>query len=228
MEEPLVMTTIVSSRMLRRMATDLGAHYDETLTGFKWIAHRAREHRSSRGWNLVLGYEEALGYTIGDTVADKDGISAAVIFAELAAVTKARGETMRGRLDNLYRRFGLHRSRQHSLVCPGADGIERRRTIMSELRERAPREIADRAVEQVRDWSAGLDGLPPSDVLGFELEGAGRILVRPSGTEPKIKFYVELVIEPAAIGPSLAAAAARADTELSSLVADLLELTGER
>lgn len=224
--EPLLMTTIVSSRMLSRMAERLGAHYDETLTGFKWIAHRSQEHRARDGWHLVLGYEEALGYTVGETVADKDGLGAALIAAEMAAVLRTRGRTMRGVLDMLYREYGLHRSRQHSLVLPGADGAARISDIMAGLRKDLPRAIGPVPVARTLDWSTGLDGLPPSNVLGFELEGGGRILVRPSGTEPKIKFYLETVTNIDASGSGLAAARAAADAGLDRLLDDLLNLCG--
>lgn len=218
--EPLLMTTIVSSRMLSRMAASLGAHYDETLTGFKWIAHRSNAHYQSKGWSLVLGYEEALGYTIGRTVADKDGISAALLFAEMAAVLKARGESVLSRLDALYTEYGLHRSLQHSLVRPGAEGAQEIRGIMDRLRAAPPDAIGTARVVRSLDWGEGLDGLPRSNVLGFELEGGGRILVRPSGTEPKIKFYLETVLP---MGPD---AAATADAGLLRLRDEVLKLCG--
>jgi phosphomannomutase len=220
---PLLMTTIVSSRMLSRMADRLGARYDETLTGFKWIAHRSREHFARDGFELVLGYEEALGYTVGRTVADKDGLSAALIFAEMAAVLSDRGRTIVDVLDELYREYGLHRSRQHSIVRPGAAGGREIDAMMDRLRTRPPVAVANVKVERVLDWAEGLDGLPNSNVLGFELEGGGRILVRPSGTEPKIKFYLECVVD---IEVDVGAARAAADARLQRLLDDLLEFCG--
>ncbi|RKZ18371.1 phospho-sugar mutase [bacterium] len=222
-EHPLLMTTIVSSRMLSRMAEDLGAHYDETLTGFKWIAHRARALREQNGWSLVLGYEEALGYTVGETVADKDGISAALLFAEMAAVLKARGETVAARLDMLYAKYGLHRSLQHSLVRPGSEGVAQISAIMQRLRAAPPESVAGTAILRHLDWTEGLDGLPTSNVLGMELEDGGRILVRPSGTEPKIKFYLEIVT---VTGDDIDVARAAADVQLCALRDDLLQLCG--
>ena len=222
--DPLLMTTIVSSRMLQRMADRLGAHYAETLTGFKWIAHRAREHRERDGWSLVLGYEEALGFTVGETVADKDGISAALIFAEMAAVLKQRGSTVRQALDRLYREYGLHRSLQHSLVHSGPDGATRIAAIMDRLRADPPEAIAGLDVARHLDWAPGIDGLPPSNVLGYELDGGGRILVRPSGTEPKIKFYLETVTAVDASDTDLERLRLRADADLSRLLESILEL----
>ena len=220
---PLLMTTIVSSRMLSRMAAALGARYDETLTGFKWIAHKSHEHFGRDGSELVLGYEEALGYTVGRTVADKDGISAALIFAEMAAVLEARGQTVAQLLEQLYREYGLHRSLQHSIVKPGTSGAAEIRKIMDRLRANPPQLIAGARVAQTLDWAEGLDGLPASNVLGFALEGGGRILVRPSGTEPKIKFYLETVVE---IESGMADARALADAGLQRLLAAILELCG--
>lgn len=191
-EQPLVMTTIVSSRLLAAMASELGAHYDETLTGFKWIANRAQEHARDRGWGFVMGYEEALGYTVGDVVADKDGVSAALLFVEMAAFCRRRGQSLLEYLEEMNRRFGLYESHQHSLTLPGREGAARIDAMMKGLRAQPPAHAGDRVVERVTDYAPGVEGLPPSNVLAFELQGGGRILVRPSGTEPKIKFYFEL------------------------------------
>lgn len=219
--EPLAMTTIVSSRLLSRICAARGAHYRETLTGFKWIATGAARLREERGWRLVMGYEEALGYTVGELVADKDGIGAALLAAELAAVCRAAGGDLRSRLEGLHREFGLHLDRQHSLVLEGADGRERADRILARFREQPPAAIAGRAVEEAIDYAGGHGGLPPSNVLAFHLEGGARVLLRPSGTEPKLKFYFE-VAEPVGEGEGYAAARARAGEQLDTLAADTL------
>ena len=195
-----VITTIVSSPMLGEMARELGIHYEETLTGFKWIATRALE-LESQGTRFVFGFEEALGYSVGDLVRDKDGVSAAVLFAELAAVCRAQGTSVLAYLADLYRRFGYYASVQRNMVLEGTAGAAKIATMMSHLRAHPPWSIGDRPVRERRDYAAGVRvhadgtserlGLPASDVLGYLLEGGTRIVIRPSGTEPKLKYYID-------------------------------------
>jgi phosphomannomutase len=198
--ERAVISTIVSSPMLGEIAHNLGVHYEETLTGFKWIA-TAAEELERQGKRVVFGYEEALGYAPFDLVRDKDGLSAAVLFAELVAVCKERGTTVFQLLTSLYRRFGFYASAQRSISMPGSEGAARIARVMSALRGRPPEHIAGAAVLERRDYAARtrvwFDGqtqpiaLPASDVLAYELEGETRIVVRPSGTEPKLKVYLD-------------------------------------
>jgi len=202
--EPVVMTTIVSSSLLRRMAGELGAQYAETLTGFKWIANRALALREERGWSFVFGYEEALGYTVGELVRDKDGVGAALVFADLAGFCRARGQSVLDYLEAIYRRFGLYASSQESVTLPGSEGLARIREIMTRFRENPLSELCGRktlkrsdlqlqsCVEVASGKESPLD-FPKSDVLVYELEGGARVLLRPSGTEPKIKYYFEAV-----------------------------------
>lgn len=225
--DPLVMTTIVSSRMLKAMAHELGAHYDETLTGFKWIANAAQRHARDRGWYFVMGYEEALGYTVGPVVADKDGVGAALLFTEIAAVCRSRGMTVLDYLEQMVRRFGLYVSHQHSLTLPGQEGAAKIRAVMDAFRAEAPERIGDHAVVRVVDYAEGYEGLPPSNVLAFALEGGGQVLLRPSGTEPKIKYYFELSEQPDE-GEEIARARERAKHRLDALVQSFLEVAEER
>jgi phosphomannomutase len=195
-----VITTIVSSPMLGEMARELGVHYEETLTGFKWIATRAME-LEAQGTRFVFGYEEALGYSVGDLVRDKDGVSAAVLFAELAAVCRAQGTSVLAYLADLYRRFGFFASAQRNLVLEGTSGAAKIAAMMAHLRGHPPGFIAGRAVEERRDFLTGelarADGavaklsLPASNVLSYLLNGGTRIVIRPSGTEPKLKYYID-------------------------------------
>jgi len=232
-----VITTIVSSPMLEEMARELGVHYEETLTGFKWIATRAME-LEKEGTRFVFGYEEALGYSVGDLVRDKDGVSAAVLFAELAAVCRAQGTSVFAYLADLYRRFGYFASEQRNLVLTGTAGAAKIAAMMTHLRGRPPSSIAGRTVRERRDYATGqrvqADGvssrltLPASNVLSYWLEGGTRIVIRPSGTEPKLKYYVDHR-EPVAASESLAAAKERAGVAVDAVdraVTVLLEGAG--
>ena len=224
--EPLVIASIVSSPMLGAMAAGLGAHYEEVLTGFKWIANRAMAVKKEKGWRFVFGFEEALGYTVGELVRDKDGISAAVLFAELTAVLREQGTTVLAHLEGLYRRYGLFLSSQVNLTRKGADGIAELGAIMGKLRKSPPWTVAGHEIVSVRDYlgqvATSKDGttkvlsLPKSNVLAFELASGSRIIARPSGTEPKAKFYFD-VREPMAEGEPLATVSARAEATMKSL-----------
>jgi phosphomannomutase len=219
----VVATTIVSSRMLSAVARAHGVGFFETLTGFKWIAAGGFAHEA-RGEKLLFGYEEALGYTIGDVVRDKDGISAMIAFLELAADCARRGTTILEQLELLYRQHGLYLTRQQSIALdPDRQGP----TVGERLRRDPPRSIAGRDVLSVADMQAGtrrtkgggeeaLD-LPQSDVLTFLLDDDARVVVRPSGTEPKLKCYYE-VCERVGARESFRAAEDRATEALDGLV----------
>jgi phosphomannomutase len=222
--------------MLGTIAKALGVRYEETLTGFKWIANRAMElEQRARGARFVFGYEEALGYTVGPLVRDKDGISAALIIAELAAVRRAEGKTLLDELAMLSRRYGLFVSGQKSITLPGAQGLAQIGEIMGRLRKSPPATIGALAVSAASDYQARVrtsaDGssapiaLPASNVLAYELEGGSRIIARPSGTEPKIKFYFDLR-EPMHEGETVAAAEERARAKMSALSSAFCAIAG--
>ena len=214
----IVITTVVSSPMLGRIARDHGAHYEETLTGFKWMANRAIVLETERKARTALCYEEALGYSVGDLVRDKDGISAAAVFAEIVAVCRADGISVLDLLERLYRRYGLFSSGQHVIMAEGDESLARMAAQLGRLRAEPPARIGKRDVVCRIDYLSGqkhdrsgkastLD-LPRSDVLAFELEGEGRAVIRPSGTEPKLKLYFDHREQVADVEP-LAAAEAR-------------------
>jgi phosphomannomutase len=209
-DDRLVVTTVVSSRLLGRLAEAHGVHYAETLTGFKWITRPALANPDLR---FVFGYEEALGYLVGDAVRDKDGIGAALAFAELAAGLRDEGRTVWDRLDDLAVEHGVHATRPLTLRID----VERAAELMADLRADPPGALAGVAVTRARDL---LDdpGFPPSDVLVYDLDGGDRVVVRPSGTEPKLKCYLE-VVRP--VRGDLAATRAEADAALDALVSDL-------
>lgn len=210
----ILVTTIVSSTLLRRIAAAAGLGYAETLTGFKWIVRAPTAERP-----LVLGYEEALGYCVGDTVRDKDGISALLLACEMVSDLVEQGLTVWDRLDDLARRFGVHLTRQWSVRLEGGEGLARIGEAMARLRTAPPAAIGATKVASVTDLAGGAPGLPPSDVVGLALPGA-RVVVRPSGTEPKLKCYVE-VVEEVPDGRDVAGARARAAATMDDLLAAL-------
>jgi phosphomannomutase len=189
----LVATTIVSSTLLSKMAEAAGVAYVETLTGFKWIARAAGARPGTR---LVFGYEEALGYEVGDAVRDKDGLSAALVAAEIAAGAKARGTSVAALLDDIASRFGVHATAQWSLRLSGPGATGTMADIVARWRAEPPRFLGGLAVTDVVDLAAGTDELPPTDALVLKLEGGARVVLRPSGTEPKLKAYLEVAGAP--------------------------------
>ncbi|MFF2370016.1 phospho-sugar mutase [Agromyces sp. NPDC058110] len=202
--------SIVSSPGLEAIAKAYDLDFEATLTGFKWI---------SRAPNLVFGFEEALGYLVNPgTVRDKDGISAAVAFLSLAADLHATGRTVADHLDEFVERFGCHASGQISLRVTDLSRIG---AIMSRLRAEPPASVGGIAVDRIEDLSDGFGSLAPSDVLRIILVDGSRIMVRPSGTEPKLKIYLDVVSHEGSVAERRAAAS---DT-LSKLEAGMRELT---
>ncbi|MGV8876775.1 MAG: phospho-sugar mutase [Rhodoglobus sp.] len=172
--------SIVSSPALRAIAAAYSMDYTDTLTGFKWI---------SRIDGLAFGYEEALGYLVDpDKVRDKDGISASVDFLSMVAELKVLGSTVLDRLDEFTARFGAFASRQVSMRF---DEVSEIGQMMSRVRANPPTEVGGHTVSLITDFRDGIDGFLASDILRFDFDGGARIIVRPSGTEPKLKFYVD-------------------------------------
>ncbi|MFC8780325.1 phospho-sugar mutase [Streptomyces nigra] len=205
--------SIVSSSLLGRIAEKAGLPYEETLTGFKWIA---------RVEGLRYGYEEALGYCVDpEGVRDKDGITAALLITELASTLKSEGRTVTDLLDDLAVEHGLHATDQLSVRVEDLSIIT---DAMRRLREQPPTELAGLPVTNAEDLTKGTDKLPPTDGLRYTLEGA-RVIVRPSGTEPKLKCYLEVVV-PVRDHTELPAAHAKAKTLLTALKKDLSTAAG--
>ncbi|MER5754860.1 phospho-sugar mutase [Streptomyces sp. NPDC002088] len=205
--------SIVSSSLLGRIAEKAGLPYEETLTGFKWIA---------RVEGLRYGYEEALGYCVDpDGVRDKDGITAALLITELAAELKEEGRTLLDLLDDLAVEHGLHATDQLSARVEDLSVIA---DAMRRLREQPPTELAGLPITRAEDLTRGTDTLPPTDGLRYTLDGA-RVVVRPSGTEPKLKCYLEVVV-PVGTHADLPAARARADALLADIKRDLSAAAG--
>ncbi|MER0482280.1 phospho-sugar mutase [Streptomyces sp. Edi2] len=214
-------TTIVSSQLMSRIAAASSLPYEETLTGFKWLA---------RVDGLRYAFEEALGYCVDpEGVRDKDGITAALLITELAAELKQSGRTLADLLDDLALEFGLHATDQLSVRVEDLSLIA---DAMRTLREQPPTALAGLAVARADDLNQGTETLPPTDGLRYYLSGspeagieAARVVVRPSGTEPKLKCYLEVVV-PVASPEALLAARTKAATALASLKRDMAAAAG--
>ncbi|MGW5103454.1 phospho-sugar mutase [Streptomyces sp. NPDC004100] len=205
--------SIVSSSLLGRIAEKAGVPYEETLTGFKWIA---------RVEGLRFGYEEALGYCVDpEGVRDKDGITAALLITELASELKEQGRTLTDLLDDIAVTYGLHATDQLSVRVEDLSLIA---DAMRRLREQPPTRLAGLAVTSAEDLTRGTATLPPTDGLRYALDGA-RVIVRPSGTEPKLKCYLEVVL-PVAAHADLPSARAKATELLTAIKRDLSEAAG--
>ena len=203
--------SIVSGTLLKEIALDAGLDYAVTLTGFKWI---------SRVPGLIFGYEEALGYCVDPAqVRDKDGITASLLMMEMAAHLKAEGRGIQDVLDDLARRFGLYLTSQVAVRVADVSLIA---DAMARLRTAPPSELGGRAVQEVVDLEEGAYGLPPTDGLLFALDDA-RVIVRPSGTEPKIKCYLQVVTS---VGPDLDAARAIGQAQMSALRSSVSAVLG--
>jgi phosphomannomutase len=205
--------SIVSGSMLALIAADAHLDYEQTLTGFKWIA---------RVPDLAYGYEEALGYCVDPNgVRDKDGITAGLMMAEMAARLKAWNGSLLQVLDDLACEYGVHATRQ---VSVRVSDLSRIPAVMSALRAAPPATVAGLAIESFEDLEQGADGLPPTDGLRFTLASGARIIIRPSGTEPKVKCYLQSVVP--VVDGDLAAARAAADGELEAIGADVARWLG--
>jgi phosphomannomutase len=190
-EGDLVATTIVSSSMLEKMAAHEGVAYATTLTGFKWIT------KAAPGRRLAFGYEEALGYAVDPCVADKDGLSAALALSRLAHDLSLRGLSLEDELDRLEAKFGVHAGTQLSLRVAAGHGREILSATMARVRATPPTSLGSLAVTEVIDLEAGWNTLTPTEGVIWRMGTNGRVVVRPSGTEPKLKAYIEVVRAPA-------------------------------
>lgn len=197
-DKPTVISTVVSSPMLGSVAAAHGARWEQTLTGHKWIQNRALE-LAQEGFTYVFGYEEALGYAPSSAVRDKDGISSALLLVDMAARLAAQGETLLDARDGLWREHGFFADRQVSVRFEGADAQEGMRAAVNRWRDEPPHEIGGQPVLRMLDLERQVQWTPtgtaqftefaPSNVVIFELEGGHRAMLRPSGTEPKLKYY---------------------------------------
>jgi phosphomannomutase len=186
----VVATTIVSSTLLREMAREAGVTFAMTLTGFKWLS------RAAGDGVLRLGYEEALGFAVDPEVADKDGLSAALALAHLADELHRDAKTLMDRLDEIEMRFGVHSVYQLSLRAEGPTALSAIVNAVQSLRDQPPTMLGGLAVSEYFDLADGYEGLGATDGVLLRLGQSGRVVVRPSGTEPKLKAYIEITSPP--------------------------------
>ena len=216
-DTPVMVKTIVTTDMAERIARKYGVETVNVLTGFKYIGETiGRLEAQGRADRYIFGFEESYGYLSGTYVRDKDAVNAAFLICEMFAWYRARGVGLKERLDQLYAEFGYCLNTLHSYQFEGSAGFERMRQIMAAFRGGIA-SLAGRSVQRLMDYAPGLDGLPASDVLKFVMDGAS-VVVRPSGTEPKLKLYASVT------APDRAAAAA----EEAKLVAEMERIIGSR
>ena len=200
-EKPAALKTIVTTEMARAVAEANGLDCYDTFTGFKFMAEKMNELESAGKNTVIFSYEESYGYMIGHYVRDKDAVTASLLLTEMAAWYHAQGMTLFDALRSLYKKYGWYGEKTHNLVMPGLDGLEKMAALMQSLRAQPPVEIGGVTVAQYKDYSDGTvrDAatgavtpmpLSGSNVLRFELTDGTHIVVRPSGTEPKIKVYI--------------------------------------
>ena len=200
-EKPAALKTIVTTEMARAVAEANGLDCYDTFTGFKFMAEKMNELESAGKNTVIFSYEESYGYMIGHYVRDKDAVTASLLLTEMAAWYHAQGMTLFDALRSLYEKYGWYGEKTHNLVMPGLDGLEKMAALMQSLRAQPPVEIGGVTVAQYKDYSDGTvrdaatGAITPmplsgSNVLRFELTDGTHIVVRPSGTEPKIKVYI--------------------------------------
>lgn len=200
-EHPAALTTIVSSPLAKHICQVNNIHFDETFTGFKFMAEKLAEYQEQGSYQYLLAYEESIGYMVGDYVRDKDAVTASMLIAEMASWYFDKGMTLLDAVDAMYEKYGYYMEETVNLYMYGVDGIAEMRALMDLLRSSPPTEIGGVAVARIRDYSAGTVTVPGlgavektaisgSNVLYFELTDGSALVVRPSGTEPKIKMYV--------------------------------------
>ena len=209
-----IVSTIVSTDMVRAIAEENGLAYMEVLTGFKYIGEKIKEFEETGSHSFIFGYEESYGYLAGTYSRDKDGVVATLLACEAAALYRKQGMTLYDALQKLYEKYGYYAESIESITLKGVEGVENIKKIMAALRQNPPTSLAGAKVMEVRDYLQGpsVTGLPISDVLYYVTEDCSWACVRPSGTEPKIKIY---------FGTKCAG---KADTKLASLAKNMLDI----
>ena len=190
-EKPVAVKSIVSTPLADLVAKHYGVELRHTLTGFKWIGDQiAQLEAAGETDRFIFGFEESYGYLAGPYVRDKDAVVTSMLICEMAAYYRSKGSSIKKRLEEIYKEYGRYLNKVDSFVFPGLSGMDKMKDIMEKLRKNPPKDFAGKKVEQVTDYEdTAATGLPKANVLTYTLEGGETIVVRPSGTEPKIKTY---------------------------------------
>ena len=190
-KRPVAVKSIVSTPLADKVAEHYGVELRHTLTGFKWIGDQILQlEKAGEAERFIFGFEESYGYLAGDYVRDKDAVVASMLICEMAAYYRSVGSSLKERLEELYRDYGRYLNAVDSFECPGLSGMDKMASIMEKLRTEPPKEFAGKAVVKVKDYEKTEEtGLPRANVLIYELSDGATVIVRPSGTEPKIKAY---------------------------------------
>lgn len=190
-EKPVAVKSIVSTPLADLVAKHYGVELRHTLTGFKWIGDQiAQLEAAGETDRFIFGFEESYGYLAGPYVRDKDAVVTSMLICEMAAYYRSKGSSIKKRLEEIYKEYGRYLNKVDSFAFPGLSGMDKMKDIMEKLRKNPPKDFAGKKVEQVTDYEdTAATGLPTANVLTYTLEGGETIVVRPSGTEPKIKTY---------------------------------------
>jgi phosphoglucomutase len=208
-ENAVAIKTIVTTEMARKVAESNGVTCFDTFTGFKFMAEKKNALEASGEGKVIFSYEESYGYMLGDYVRDKDAVTASLLLTEMAAWYASQGMTLFDALEALYQKYGYYAEKTHNLVMPGLDGLEKMAALLGGLRQNPPTEIAgteviarkdykDGTVYDCRTGETGTMELRDSNVLRYELSDGTCVIIRPSGTEPKVKVYVMTIGKDAA------------------------------
>ncbi len=189
-ENACVVKTIVTSEIATRICEANNVAIENVLTGFKYIGGKLEEYLETGKHTFIMGYEESYGYLFGDYARDKDACVASMMIAEVAAYYRSLGMTVYDALQSIFKRYGYSVEKTLNLIMPGIDGARKMKKMMDDLRQGPVKEIGGVGVVSVKDYINGTDGLPKANVLSYKLDDGSNLLVRPSGTEPKVKVYI--------------------------------------
>ena len=224
-EHPAVLKSLVTTEMARAAAEKNGVACFDTFTGFKFLAEKIKQFEATGSHEYIFAFEESYGYLAGDYARDKDAVTASMLIAEMAAYYRTKGMTLYDAMQAMYEKYGYYSEQTISIVMPGVSGLERMKELMAELRETPLTQVGDSKVEYVRDHLPGVRTcvatreteeieLKGQNVLYYELEGGTSFIIRPSGTEPKVKVYIMAKAEDKAAADAKVAALAAAAKEI--------------